>query len=173
MTILRPYQHDVIGDFRRAVEAGYRRILLVAPTGSGKTVIGAEIVREIIQGFRPALVVAHRREIIDQTSKKLRGIPHGIIQPGRTPRPLERVQVASVQTLHRRAIRCGTMGLPGRSGPGRRGPPLPRADLPRDQRRLSGRDPARAHRHTMPRRRARFGKYLRCDRRGPASCGAD
>ena len=52
------------------------------------------------------LVLAHRREIIAQTSDKLRahGIPHGIIQAGVPPRPLERVQVAAIQTLHRRAI---------------------------------------------------------------------
>jgi superfamily II DNA or RNA helicase len=74
MTELRPYQTVVIDDFHRAVAAGHRRILLVAPTGSGKTVIGAEIIRQVTKDFcSGALVLAHRREILTQTSKKLRG----------------------------------------------------------------------------------------------------
>ena len=34
---LRPYQLDAIAALRREVAAGRRRVLLVAPTGSGKT----------------------------------------------------------------------------------------------------------------------------------------
>ena len=42
-------------------------------------------------------MLAHRREIITQTSEKLHdlGIAHGIIQAGFPPRPLEHVQVAA------------------------------------------------------------------------------
>jgi superfamily II DNA or RNA helicase len=59
-------------------------------------------------------VLAHRREIIVQTSQKLyaHGIAHGIIQAGITPRLHEHVQVASIQTLHARAIRGERMDLP-------------------------------------------------------------
>jgi DNA repair protein RadD len=111
---LRPYQIDVIAEFRSRVENGCRRIILVAPTGSGKTIIGAEIIREKASARKPVLVLAHRREIITQTSEKLHnlGIVHGIIQAGFPARPLEDVQVASIQTLHRRAIRAETMHLP-------------------------------------------------------------
>ena len=60
------------------------------------------------------LVLAHRRELIQQTSRKLYdlGIDHGIIAAGFTSRPNEPVQVASVQTLHARAVRTARMGLP-------------------------------------------------------------
>ena len=111
---LRQYQHDVIGDFDRCVEQGHRRIILVAPTGSGKTIIFADIIRAMARARKPVLVVAHRREIISQTSGKLRDldIVHGIIQAGYPARPLEDVQVASIQTLHRRAIRAKKMDLP-------------------------------------------------------------
>ena len=44
---LRPYQREVIEQFHGAVAAGKRRIILVAPTGAGKTVIGADIIRTI------------------------------------------------------------------------------------------------------------------------------
>src|SRR4029077_13094610 len=40
------------------------------------------------------------------------GVPHGIIQAGITPRPLEHVQVASIQTLWARAMHTGRMDLP-------------------------------------------------------------
>src|SRR5262249_48167367 len=113
-TILRPYQSDIIDEIEKAIASGQRRILLVAPTGSGKTVIAAEIIGHFTQRYRPVLVLAHRLEIITQTSKKLHrcGVRHGIIKAGFSPRPMERVQVASVQTLWVRAMRSDAMTLP-------------------------------------------------------------
>ena len=111
---LRPYQTDVIVEIEKAIAAGERRILLVAPTGSGKTVIAAEIIGHFTQRYRPVLVLAHRLEIITQTRTKLHrcGVRHGIIKAGFSPRPMERVQVASVQTLWVRAVRSDAMTLP-------------------------------------------------------------
>jgi DNA repair protein RadD len=110
---LRAYQTDIAAEFERHVDRGDRSILLVAPTGSGKTVIASAI---IASATRRALVVAHRREIVNQTSDKLtaRGVAHGIIQAGDDDklRPQARVQVASIQTLHARAIRSSTMLMP-------------------------------------------------------------
>ena len=42
--ILRPYQTDIVGGFERHVERSDRSILLVAPTGCGKTVIASAII---------------------------------------------------------------------------------------------------------------------------------
>jgi DNA repair protein RadD len=111
---LHPYQTDVVDQIERAIAAGERRILLVAPTGSGKTIIGCEIIQHFTQRYRPVIVLAHRKEIIKQTSKKLfaSDIRHGIIKAGFSPRPMERVQVASVQTLWVRAMRSEAMRLP-------------------------------------------------------------
>jgi DNA repair protein RadD len=110
----RPYQADIIARFDRAVADGYGRILLVAPTGSGKTIIANEIIRVARAKLRKVVLLAHRREIIGQTSSKLRaaGIMHGIIQAGVKPRPLEPMQAASIATLHARAIRTDRMELP-------------------------------------------------------------
>jgi DNA repair protein RadD len=95
---LRPYQIKIIEDFQREIAAGMKRIILVCPTGGGKTVIAAAIIKSVIEESRGVLVVAHRREIIQQTSDKLRanGVPHGIIMAGEKDRPLEFVQVASI-----------------------------------------------------------------------------
>jgi superfamily II DNA or RNA helicase len=112
MIELRPYQTRVIEEFWNEVRSGQRRILIVAPTASGKTVIARAIIEQAKTKTQGSLFLAHRREIISQTSNKLRGISHGIIRPGDAPRPLELVQVASVQTLHRRAIKADVMVLP-------------------------------------------------------------
>jgi type I site-specific restriction endonuclease len=40
--ILRPYQTEVIAEIEQAIAAGVRRIILVAPTGSGKTVTAGD-----------------------------------------------------------------------------------------------------------------------------------
>jgi superfamily II DNA or RNA helicase len=45
---LRPYQEAVINEFDRTRESK-RRIILLAPTGSGKTVIGASIIRREVE----------------------------------------------------------------------------------------------------------------------------
>jgi DNA repair protein RadD len=114
MINLRPYQQKVIEDFGKTIASGTRKIIIVAPTGAGKTVIAAAIIKQVTARRRGVLVLAHRREIIRQTSQKLHahGVPHGIIQAGITPRPLEEVQVASVQTLWKRALHTERMDLP-------------------------------------------------------------
>jgi DNA repair protein RadD len=114
MIELRDYQVNVIANVEREIAAGNRRIVLVAPTGSGKTIIAGEIIQHYVDRYRPVLVVAHRLEIVTQTSGKLfdRKISHGIIKAGFEPRPMARVQVASVQTVWARAMRSQAMLLP-------------------------------------------------------------
>jgi superfamily II DNA or RNA helicase len=116
MTELRTYQSEAVADFAAACADGKRRILMVAPTASGKTVIGAAIIKQYVEALKDVLVLAHRREIITQTSAKLQAneISHGIIQAGfdKLLRPFERVQVASIQTLTARAVRSNRIKLP-------------------------------------------------------------
>ena len=100
---LRPYQHQAISELRASYREGARAPLLVAPTGMGKTVIMAEILRSLADRGRNGLVLVHRRELIAQTSHKLdlAGVTHGIIAAGYQPTNAP-IQVASVQTLARR-----------------------------------------------------------------------
>jgi superfamily II DNA or RNA helicase len=100
---LRSYQSCAVQDLRLAYRDGARAPLLVLPTGGGKTIVMAEIIRSLAARGRRALVLVHRRELIRQTSRKLdlAGIEHGIIAAGTQPTDAA-IQVASVQTLVRR-----------------------------------------------------------------------
>jgi len=110
MYVLRPYQELAIQLIRQAIIEGHRRILLVIPTGGGKTVTAAELIDKTVAKGNRVVFLAHRQELIDQCSEKLDayGVPHGIIQgrgkkrdPKRRDRSLP-VQVASIATLVRR-----------------------------------------------------------------------
>ena len=101
---LRPYQSSLIEELRGGFRAGVRRQLLVSPTGSGKTVLFAFIVKGAVAKTLRVMVLAHRAEILDQISRTLTavGVQHGLIQAGEDMSATAQVQVASVQTLVRR-----------------------------------------------------------------------
>lgn len=105
--ILRPFQSDAIDGLRAGIRAGYRRIVLVQPTGSGKTVTAASMIQSAIAKSTRVVFLAHRKELIDQASSKLDafGVPHGVIMANHPrSRPWESVQVASIQTISRRGL---------------------------------------------------------------------
>jgi DNA repair protein RadD len=112
---LRPYQEKAVAEAEAALAAG-EKVILVAPTGSGKTIMGAAIAKRAAEQHRGVLFLAHRREIIDQTSRKLHanGVRHGVIMAGADDRlrPMECVQVASVATLWVRGMRSDAMPMP-------------------------------------------------------------
>ncbi|MGW8178234.1 MAG: DEAD/DEAH box helicase family protein, partial [bacterium] len=69
--MLRPYQEAMLGRIRSSIREGKRRLLIVSPTGSGKSYVIAHMLSEIGARFKTALVVSHRREIIYQLSDHL------------------------------------------------------------------------------------------------------
>lgn len=90
----------------RAAFALHRAVLYYLPTGGGKTVCASFIIDGVRRRGKRVWFLAHRQELIRQTSDTLTslGVPHGIIAPQFTPSHDE-VQVASVQTLARRLHR--------------------------------------------------------------------
>jgi len=101
--ILRPYQLQAIDALRAAYQRGKRAPLLVAPTGSGKTIIASSIIQSAHARGNRSLFVAPRRELIGQTVRKLAdaGIwDVRVIQAANdTGRPDAPVIVGSIQTL--------------------------------------------------------------------------
>jgi len=114
MIVLRPYQDLAIEQVRQAINAGHRKILLVAPTGSGKTVIAAKIVKLAAEKFNRSMFLAHRRELIYQCADKLVkfGVDHGILMAGEYPYGAADVQVASIDTLRARCITAEKLPFP-------------------------------------------------------------
>lgn len=70
----RDYQEDATAAFFRAVAEGYRRPLIVVPTGGGKTVIFNLIIHRFLQAQPTARVIvqAHRQELVEQGEDKFR-----------------------------------------------------------------------------------------------------
>ena len=104
---LRPYQNKAIEDIRHHFSKGKKRILLVAPTGSGKTVIASSMMQKAKERSKFNLFVAHRRELVMQCSRKLSdfGLNHGVIMAEKSPNAMADIQVASIQTFASRKDR--------------------------------------------------------------------
>ncbi len=103
MLKLRRYQADAVERCRAAYAAGARRVVLVSPTGSGKTHMGCFIAMSALAKGRRILWLAARRELVDQARKEM-PVPAGVILSGRTPSDAP-IQIASVQTITARETR--------------------------------------------------------------------
>lgn len=101
---LRPYQGAAYAAAQKAYREGARAILLVAPTGAGKSRLGCEFVinaTEKARGLGSVLWLAHREELVRQAVHTIHGeglLDVGIIAPW-ARRQHAAVQVASIQTL--------------------------------------------------------------------------
>jgi superfamily II DNA or RNA helicase len=103
--VLRDYQTRAFDQARDAVRQGHKRILIVAPTGSGKTVIASALMEMVKTKGNRASFVVDRLSLIQQTSDTFDryGLDHGVIQGGHIRfRPGMPLQLCSVQTLGRR-----------------------------------------------------------------------
>lgn len=78
--MLRPYQHEMKTNVIAAWATAARNVLAVLPTGAGKTVLLADIVRD---NGGPSCVIAHRQELVIQISTALNReeVRHRIIGP--------------------------------------------------------------------------------------------
>lgn len=99
--VLRPYQLSAIAGIRDAFAAGHRSSLVVAATGTGKTVTFAELARlEVSHGGR-VLILVHRDELIRQARRKCEdiGLWPDVEKAKARASTLAKVVLASVQTL--------------------------------------------------------------------------
>lgn len=105
MRRLRPYQLEAVEAVIAARKRGLRRMLVALPTGAGKTVIFAELIR---RARREVLVLAHRDELLVQARQKIEAalrstgdrrrveIERGEIRASSAAK----VVVASIRSLH-------------------------------------------------------------------------
>jgi superfamily II DNA or RNA helicase len=101
---LRPYQREALEAIRASYKRGVRKQLICLPTGTGKTVVFAQLPRFFKMKHR-MLVLAHREELLDQArDKMMRANPDlriEIEQGARHASADADVVIASVPTLGR------------------------------------------------------------------------
>jgi superfamily II DNA or RNA helicase len=109
---LRPYQEQGLDATATCLQKGLNRVLLKAPTGTGKTVMFAAMlehpsIKRWLAQFPPRerhmLVIAHREELLDQAAAKIAAANPTLLvsveQADRYAHPSAEVVVASIQTL--------------------------------------------------------------------------
>lgn len=104
MISLRQYQKEVLTEATESMRAGIRKMILMAPTGSGKTVLAAFMLdRASSQGFH-SLFIVHRRELINQSTRTFSEfeINHGIIANGYMPDNRHNIQLVNIGSLAKR-----------------------------------------------------------------------
>lgn len=104
MVQLRPYQKQKIKEIYDVWQS-HRSVMLQMPTGTGKTVLFNQIVKDELANNSKLLIIAHRKELIDQNVARLWndfGIRAGTIMANVRADLSLPVQVASIQTLNRR-----------------------------------------------------------------------
>jgi superfamily II DNA or RNA helicase len=108
---LRDYQAAMLRQATGMMRAGVRRILLVLPTGGGKTMMAAAMQGAAAAHGWDSQFLVHRRELVDQTSRTFSelGVAHGFVAAGHPFDPAADVLIAGVQTL---VGRLGRVAVP-------------------------------------------------------------
>jgi DNA repair protein RadD len=97
--MLRSFQRQMVSDVYAAWATGARNVMLVSPTGSGKTVMFGHITKEL---DAPACLISHRQELVGQAALALNReeIPHAII----APKPIQQQIITLEHELHGRSF---------------------------------------------------------------------
>lgn len=97
MAVLRHYQRDTLSEVSALLHTGPTKIVLVMPTGAGKTTIANYMLEHT---KKRVLVLAHRDELVDMISSGL-SVDHAVIKAG-MPITDARIQVGMMQTVAKR-----------------------------------------------------------------------
>lgn len=101
---MRPYQERIIEETRALIRKGAKNILITSPTGSGKTILTAHMLKKSAERGVPAWFVVHRRELVKQSIQAFNsvGVNHGVVASGFWESKRLPIQIASIQTLIKR-----------------------------------------------------------------------
>lgn len=102
--VLRDYQEEIINEIRSLMLTGHRAILVVSPTGSGKTALTAHMLASAAKKQMASWFNVHRRELIKQSAKTFDkvGVFHGVISAGFPADSRALTQICSIPSLVKR-----------------------------------------------------------------------
>jgi superfamily II DNA or RNA helicase len=104
---LRDYQKQLKSHIYQLIRDGQKRILVYAPTGSGKTAILSSILKDCLSKNKKSMLIVHRDFLVEQSRQAMikTGINPddiGIIKDGYKEDRDRPIQIASIQTLQHR-----------------------------------------------------------------------
>jgi len=112
MLELYPFQDRIMQQLRSAIRAGYKSILVVSPTGSGKTVMFAYLAYRLANNRKRTNILTHRKELLNQVCTTLDDfdVPYGRIEAGiKYYNPKLATNVSSAMTLANRLAKVQVM----------------------------------------------------------------
>lgn len=103
---LREHQEVLFEKTRQRFRSGDRAVLMVLPTGGGKTVVACHAMKNTAEKGNNAAFLCDRINLVDQASEELsKGkIKHGVAQSVNTRDRNEPIQVVSIQTAEKRGF---------------------------------------------------------------------
>lgn len=113
---LRWYQEEAIKAFNQYVVNGGHSTLISASTGSGKTLIIAEVTKEYAKQGKQVLIVTHRKELIEQNEHTLnlhaKSIKTGVISASCKRKEYDApVLIGGIQTIIRNMSKIPSIDL--------------------------------------------------------------
>ena len=92
--LLRDYQIEIINKTKKSFASGKKRPCIVAPCGSGKTIIASELTKKTTNKNNSVIFLVHRRELCEQTEEAFK--KYGV--------NMDLCTVGMVQTLTKRQL---------------------------------------------------------------------
>ena len=112
---LRYYQAAAVQAALSCLQAGGVNPCLEIPTGGGKTPIIATIARVLAESGARVLILAHRKELLEQTAEKMQvwaeNVPFSIVSAGLGEKDYSgRVVIAGIQSVYKNAAALNACG---------------------------------------------------------------
>lgn len=115
---LRDYQQEAVDSFFQWFCDGKNKPLIVLPTGTGKSVVAAEICQRMFKQWPHTriLVATHVKELVQQNHDKMKavwfGAPTGVISAGLKRKDYHApIMFGGIQSMYRRAFDIGHVDL--------------------------------------------------------------
>lgn len=104
MLKLREYQQKIIHGLRCSLKKGNKRLIMCAPTGSGKTVMFTYMVSEHLKRGGKVLIISHRLELINQTDSTISkfNLNPELITAGSKTDFEKNLHIAMIETIYKR-----------------------------------------------------------------------